>query len=589
MTFNNINKFTEGGQRFLLGLAKKVLLANNIGLLWTTISSLNTSNLSVLTAWIGIMAFTFKIYFNFGGYYDMAIGLSKMFGLDLPEGFDYPYISKSVTEFFKRWNISLGDYFRKYIYISLEGTRHYIKKQFIDIFIIWILIGLWHKGIWNFVLWGIYFSIVLLIEKFYLKEKLNNLPNFMAHIYTMLIVIIGWVLFSLDNLSMVAQYLKVMFFMSGNPIIDNGSIYYLYTNIILFVILTLCSTTYLSKKFNESESQSNISTVLLNVFILLLSVSYLVSDNSNLKENFFTHVKTYTDLLIGKKDINNVYLADDGYLLKNFTPSDDKTVNNTIKSLNNFSNKHKDTKTYVCVIPTSTSIFKDKLPKFAPSQNQEKYLKNLSSSLNKNIEYIDTYKALNDAKDKYIYYKTDNHLTTLGAYTSFFKISEQMQLDNSAYYDVKKVSNDFNGSLSSQSGLRFSQKDDIDIYIPESNKSSVIVNYLDNKKKTTSLYNTQSLNTKNKYDVFLDGNHPIVEINTTTNTQKQLLLIKDSYANTFVPFLTNNYSKIIVVDPMHYKGDLSKLIDNGKFSDILFLYNANTFFSDTSLAKLLNK
>lgn len=587
MTFNNINNFTEGAKRFIIGLAKKVLLANNIGLLWTTISSLNTSNLSVFTAWIGIMAFTFKIYFNFSGYYDMAIGFSKMFGLDLPKGFDYPYMSKSITEFFKRWNLSLGDYFRKYIYISFEGTRHYLKKQFIDIFIVWMLIGLFSGGIWNFLLWGIYFSVILLIERFYLKEKLNNLPNFIAHIYTMLIVILGWVLFSLDNLSMVGQYLKVMFLMSGNPIIDSASIYYLYTNIISFVILTLCATPYLSKKFNKS--QNNTSTILLNVFILFLSVSYLVTDNSNVKENFFTHVKTSTDLLLGKKDINNVYLGDDGYLLKNFTPSDDKTVNNTIKSLNDFSNKHKNTKTYISVIPTSASILKNKLPKFAPSQNQEKYLKNLSSSLNKNIKYIDTYKALNDAKDKYIYYKTDNHLTTLGAYTSFFKISEKMQLDNSTYYDIKKVSNDFNGSLSCESGLRFNQRDDIDIYMPEGHKSSVVVDYLDNKKKTTSLYNTQNLSSENKYDVFLDGNHPIVEINTTTNTQRQLLLIKDSYANAFVPFLTDNYSKIVVIDPMYYKGDLSKLIDNGKFSDILFLYNANTFFSDTSLSKLLNK
>ncbi|MDK2585311.1 DHHW family protein [Romboutsia sedimentorum] len=587
MTFNNINNFTEGSKKFLIGLAKKVLLANNIGLLWTTISSLNTSNLSVLTAWIGIIAFTFKIYFNFSGYYDMAIGISKMFGLNLLESFDYPYMSKSITEFFKRWNLSLGDYFRKYIYISFEGNKHYLKNQFIDFFIVWILIAFFSGGIWNFLLWGIYFSVILLIEKFYLKEKLDNLPNFVAHIYTMLIVMIGWVLFSLDNLSMVGQYLKVMFFMSGNSIIDTASIYYLYTNIISFIILTLCATPYLSEKFNKL--QSNTSTILLNVLILFLSVSYLVSDNYNHKENFFTYVKTSTDLLIGKKDINNVYLGADGYLLKNFAPSDDKTINNTIKSLNDFSNKHKDTKTYICVMPTSASILKNKLPKFAPSKDQEKYLKNLSSSLNKNIKYIDTYKALNDAKNKYIYYKTDNHLTTLGAYTSFFKISEKMQLDSNAYYDIKKVSNDFNGSLSLESGLRFNQRDDIDIYIPEGNKSSVVVDYLDNKKKTTSLYNTQNLNAENKYDVFLDGNHPIVEINTTTNTQRQLLLVKDSYANVFVPFLTDNYSKIVVIDPMYYKGDLSKLIDNGKFSDILFLYNANTFFSDNSLSKLLNK
>ena len=166
----SIVKFGEGVERFIQGLGKKVLLANNIGMLWTTVSAMDTSSISVLTAWLGIIAYTFQIYFDFSAYSDMAIGLGKMFGFEFMENFNYPYISKSVTEFWRRWHISLGTWFREYIYIPLGGNRVSVPKQVRNIFVVWALTGFWHGANWNFIIWGLYYGVLLFIEKFVLKS-----------------------------------------------------------------------------------------------------------------------------------------------------------------------------------------------------------------------------------------------------------------------------------------------------------------------------------------------------------------------------------------------------------------------------------
>ena len=304
-------------------------------------------------------------------------------------------------------------------------------------------------------------------------------------------------------------------------------------------------------------------------------------------KDFFMKVKSSTDLLIGKRDNNNVFLSKDGYLIEDFKPNSKDEIDYTLNSLNTFSNKYEDLNIYLSIIPNSVSILEEKLPKFAPIESQRTYINEFSSKLSENIKYIDTFTTLKNIDDKYIYYKTDHHWTSLGAYNSFLKIKDDMNLNSDTYYNVKKVSNDFNGTLSSKSGFRTNEKDSIEVYLPENN-IDVVVNFLEAQKKKTSLYNTESLKTKDKYSLFLEGNHPLLEINTTKNTPKQLLLIKDSYANALVPFLTEYYSKIVIVDPRYYYEDLYELIDNSKFTDILFLYNANTFFTDTSLAPVIN-
>lgn len=281
----SLYKFGLGVERFIKGLSKKVLLANNIGIVWTAIQAMNIDKLSVLSSWIGIIAYTLQIYFDFSGYSDMAIGLGKMFGFDFIENFNYPYISCSISEFWRRWHISLGSWFREYIYIPLGGNRVSRWKCIRNIFIVWMLTGLWHGASWNFIVWGLYYGVILFIEKNILNRFSERIPKFMKHVYTMVLVMIGWVIFGSENLSYAIKYISVMFGISGNFLIDATGLYYLYTNLILFIILFLCSTPVVSKMLKriikKRKYKGLIIAASINLGAIILSIAYLINETYN--------------------------------------------------------------------------------------------------------------------------------------------------------------------------------------------------------------------------------------------------------------------------------------------------------------------
>lgn len=281
----SINKFGEGVQRFIIGLGKKVILANNIGLIWTQVKEVNLNDLSVVLAWIGIIAFTLQIYFDFSGYSDMAIGLAKMFGFDFLENFDYPYISKSITEFWRRWHMSLGGWFREYIYIPLGGNKKGTLIQVRNLFIVWFTTGLWHGASTNFVVLGLYFGVILFIEKIYLKDLLKKIPSIFSHIYTLIIVMIGWVIFDMNTLTDSGHYIKIMFGFGNNIFIDNLAKYILTNNFIILLIGLICSTKLIKIYMNKIKSTFRENDVFLitaiNLLILIISTAYLVGASYN--------------------------------------------------------------------------------------------------------------------------------------------------------------------------------------------------------------------------------------------------------------------------------------------------------------------
>ncbi len=230
-----------GMKRFCTGLAKKVLLANQLGELWVLVSERNLGEISVLTAWIGIAAFGFQIYFDFSGYSDMAIGLGEMLGFRFPENFHYPYISRSVTEFWRRWHISLGSWFREYVYIPLGGNRKGICRQLLNIFAVWMLTGIWHGAGWNFLFWGLWFALALMLEKLFLGKVLSWLPGGVGVVYTLLVVFVGWVLFALEAPGRIWGYLMVMAGM-GRNLVDGEALYLCGQYAVLFGIALLAST-----------------------------------------------------------------------------------------------------------------------------------------------------------------------------------------------------------------------------------------------------------------------------------------------------------------------------------------------------------
>ena len=281
-------EFALGVHRFMTGLAKKVLLANNAGVLWDTIQSMTAAEIPVLTAWMGLVAYTFQLYFDFSAYSDMAIGLGHMFGFRFLENFNYPYISKSITEFWRRWHISLGTWFRDYVYIPLGGNRVKLWKHVRNILIVWLLTGIWHGASWNFVIWGIYYGILLLAEKFLFGRYLKKLPSVFQHIYCMFFVMIGWNLFVFDDMGMGLSFLKALFGIYGQGLWNTETVYLLYNNVILLVMLAVGSTT-LPKRIGERiclglKEHDVIMTVVRSVFyaaVFLLSIAWLVDASFN--------------------------------------------------------------------------------------------------------------------------------------------------------------------------------------------------------------------------------------------------------------------------------------------------------------------
>lgn len=276
-----LEKFGKGAQYFIFGLAKKVLLANNLGLLYSQVSDLPKAEFSTLTAWIGIIAYTLQIYFDFSGYSDMATGLGKMMGFEFLKNFNYPYISKSITEFWRRWHISLSTWFREYIYIPMGGNRVNTLKHIRNIFIVWFLTGLWHGSSWNFVFWGLYYCVFLLLEKYLLAETLSRLPSLIKSLYTMIIVIIGWVFFSIPSMSDALSYIAVMFGHSDAELIDTTLLYYLKSNAVLLVISIMAAKPEPAERFKKFAESHNALGILFLVLIFILCISFLVYDSYN--------------------------------------------------------------------------------------------------------------------------------------------------------------------------------------------------------------------------------------------------------------------------------------------------------------------
>ena len=279
--------FSYGVVRFVTGLAKKVLLANNIGILWSQISAMDVHHTAVMTVWLGIIAFTFQIYFDFSGYSDMAIGLGSMFGFKFQENFKYPYMSRSITEFWRRWHISLGTWFREYVYIPLGGNRKGLPKQIRNIAIVWLLTGIWHGASWNFALWGAYFAVLLILEKLFLHKWLEKLPKAVSHLYTLLLVVVSWVIFSFDKLADALIYIRAMFGGYGTALVDGQSLYLLSTNALLLLTVAVGCTDYpkrIAVKLMGNRLNTPVGIVSVNSFmvlLLLLSVAYIVNASYN--------------------------------------------------------------------------------------------------------------------------------------------------------------------------------------------------------------------------------------------------------------------------------------------------------------------
>lgn len=275
--------FSEGVMRFVVGLGKKVLLANQMGAVWSDIYALG-GDVSALMAWTGAIAYTFQIYFDFSGYSDMAIGLGRMFGFKFPENFRYPYQSVSITDFWRRWHITLSTWFKEYLYIPLGGNRCGLARQALNLLIVWSLTGFWHGAGWNFVMWGLYYFVILFIEKLFLLKALDKLPKFFRHVYALLLIVIGWVIFASDDVGVLLPYLGSMF--GANGAVGGMDVYTLLTKAVLLIICCVASTELPKRLFLSATGAMNEKAAftiksVMTIALLALSMILLIGDSYN--------------------------------------------------------------------------------------------------------------------------------------------------------------------------------------------------------------------------------------------------------------------------------------------------------------------
>lgn len=284
----NIDKYSLGFQRFILGLSKKLIIANTFGQIADTVFSMEILDINFALSWIGAIAYMIQIYYDFGGYSDMAIGLGKMFGFDFLENFNYPYFATSITDFWRRWHISLSTWFRDYVYIPLGGNRKGKLRHILNILIVWALTGFWHGSSWHFMLWGVYYGLLLLLEKFVLKNILEKCPQILKRIYTLIIVLIGWVIFRADYTSYALHFIKIMF--SFNFDSNNLMIFLQYFVNYKWEFLIACVGSvptikwiynWLIEKKNIKENYLYLLKSLICVVLLIFSISYLVGGSYN--------------------------------------------------------------------------------------------------------------------------------------------------------------------------------------------------------------------------------------------------------------------------------------------------------------------
>ena len=285
-----VDALSDGVTRFVRGLAKKVLLANNLGVLWSEVKASDYTTLPALTAWLGIAAFTLQLYFDFSGYSDMAIGIGKMLGFEFPENFDLPYTAKSVREFWRRWHITLGTWFRNYVYIPLGGSKNGTLRTIRNLAIVWLLTGLWHGASWNFVLWGAWFGVLIIAERLFLGKMLEKLPPFFPWLYTILAVVFGWVLFETADVPSAVRFFGAMFG-AGGAFCDVHS-FWLMSEYSLTLSLCVFLASDAPKNFREriderletaglKVSVFKIVEPIVTMTLLVAATAYLVNDSYN--------------------------------------------------------------------------------------------------------------------------------------------------------------------------------------------------------------------------------------------------------------------------------------------------------------------
>ncbi len=360
---------------------------------------------------------------------------------------------------------------------------------------------------------------------------------------------------------------------------------------ILFFLLNLIVS---DKEMSEEENRMLAGSPRLS-WSSLVSGDFMTKYETYLADqfagrNFWRSIKVGLSSLGGSKQEENILIGKDDYLMEEIVSPDQETLMENLDAIRQFAKRSRDVETYMLLVPNAANIMRDRLPSFATVSDQSRMFAQVKRELGEDVEWLDAAEALEKHAGEQIYYKTDHHWTSLGAFYTFSQVAEQMQIktDVSSGFVSYPISTTFNGMLAAKSGCRMDVREDIYMYVPRDTDNDVVVNYVDEQRKTASLYDSSKLKTRDQYAVFLGENTSVVDIKTVSESKRRLLLIKDSYANSFVPFLTPYFREIVLVDPRYYSGTIEDIMDTYRISDVLYLYSGNTFFQDNNLKGVLS-
>ena len=386
------------------------------------------------------------------------------------------------------------------------------------------------------------------------------------------------------NSSNLKKEKKILFY---NKIINRALMLFFIFTIFFIMIINILTK---DKSFSEIENRT-LTTMPKFTISSFMNGDFSEDFSSYINDNFagrngFLSIKTSFEKLLGKTKINSVYLGKKNYLIQSFTEASEEETSAKINAINSFFNEHSNLNTSIMLVPTAAKVLEEYLPPFSVNDDELAFIDKVFSQLNESIIKINPYNALYENKDNYVYYKTDHHWTSNGAYIAYTEFCKALGLTAKSKdeFDIVNVTDKFYGSLSSKIGVLGNTSDSIELYVPK--YSPMVVNYISEQFKSSTLFKSEALNTKDKYEVFTGGNHPLINIKSTGDPSKKLLLIKDSYANCFLPFLTSHYGEIFVVDLRYYYDNINTLIENNSITDLLFLFNANTFNSDDSILNI---
>lgn len=360
---------------------------------------------------------------------------------------------------------------------------------------------------------------------------------------------------------------------------------------ILSLFLVLIVNLLLPDKEQSEEENRVLETLPAPSLTSVLNEDFMEQWESYMSDQFagrnlWRSLKVGLDRLGGSRMENGVYIGRDGQLLEDIAVPDNELFTANINAVKSFANTYSDIPATVMLIPDAACILSDSLPAFASVEDQRQMFSMVERGLGDSVKWVDAYSTLNKHKAEKLYYKTDHHWTTQGAFYVFQEAAASLGIeeDVSDDYVSYTVTDSFNGVLASKSGVGLDEKEQIDIYVPTEGDDDVVVNYVDEGKKRTSLYDSSKLETRDKYGVFFGGNTSVMDIRTVSTSHKRLLVVKDSFADCFIPFLTPYYREIVVVDPRYYSGTMTDIMDTYRITDILILYSGNTFMTDNNIS-----